>query len=294
MADSPDRVAKALKNTLDAHGYSFHYSVLRCCDELFSKKRSRWRFEVAEFPVDVKGDNSRIDFVLRGHGEFTDVVAYLVCECKRPNPAINHWAFVRAPYTRRGRNQRFTVFESIWLEEPSKRLLSAPLKFRDLVEPYDLAIELRGDPKGESCGPGRGAIEDAVTQALLGVGGLINFLKDHPHQLEERSVVIPVVFTTAQLFTSGVDLGGADLSTGKLPTDLVTARSSWLWYQYNLAVGMRHSAPKVMPDGGLSRSLGSVLEYQHARSIAIVGPDGIETFLQQMPNGLEDLEKLRP
>jgi hypothetical protein len=46
-----------------------------------------------------------------------------------------------------------------------------------------------------------------------------------------------------------------------------------------------------MPDGGLT-SLGSVLEYEHARSIAVVSASGIEAFLQQMPDKLPYVEGL--
>ena len=106
-------------------------------------------------------------------------------------------------------------------------------------------------------------------------------------------VGIPVIFTTARLYTSLVDLGAAELSTGTLPDGVNAVESHWLWFQYSLSSSLRHSAQKEMPDNGLT-SLGSVLEYQHARSIAVVSPGGIESFLQQMPNNLEDIESLRP
>jgi len=292
MADTSDRLGSALKNTLDSHGFSFHYAVVRYCEELFSARKSHWRFEVAEFPVELRDAATRIDFILHGKSQISGIAAYLVCECKRPNPAISQWAFARAPYTRRNRRQRFTVFEGIWIEPTTGRLISAPSKLRDLIEPYDLGIELRGDVKGEPQGAGRGAIEDAATQVLRGVSGLIDFFKDNPRVLSEQALVVPIVFTTARLFSSAVDLGTADLNTGKLPDGVSTEEAPWLWFQYNLSSSLRHSAPKEVPSGGLM-SLGSVLEYQHARSIAVVSPSGIEAFLQQMPTNLEDLEALK-
>ena len=154
---------------------------------------------MAEFPVETKGAATRIDFVLHGKSEFSGIAAYMVCECKRPNPAINQWAFVRAPYTRRNRRERFAVFEGIWIEPTTGLLISAPSKLRDLVEPYDLGIELRGEARGESQGAGRGAIEDAATQVFLGVNGLIDFFKDNPRVLTQQAIVVPVIFTTARL-----------------------------------------------------------------------------------------------
>lgn len=177
--DVVDRVSSALKKTLDSHGYSFQYSVVRYCEVLCNRGQSRWRFEVAEFPVDVNGADTRIDFVLRGASQWTNVDVYLVCECKRPNPAVSHWAFVRAPYTRPNRQQPFTLFESVYKAEGSSRMLSVPVKLRDLKAPYDLAIELRGDAKGDPQGTGRGAVDEAASQVLRGVGGLIDFFRDN-------------------------------------------------------------------------------------------------------------------
>jgi hypothetical protein len=142
-------------------------------------------------------------------------------------------------------------------------------------------------------GFGRGAIELAATQVLKGVSGLIDFFKNKPGLLNGQPLVIPVILTTAQLYESDVDLGSADLHTGTLAAESVKASEApWLWYQYNLSASLKHSAIPEAPEGGLT-SLGSVLEYHHSRSIAILGVTGIESFLKQLPDRLDATDPLR-
>ena len=128
--DAPSHIDQALKNTRS--GIPFQYAVVRYCDELFKKGGSRWRFEVAEFPVNVNGADTRIDFVLHGEGSWrAGYDAYLVCECKRPNPAIADWAFLRSPYSRRGRDARLTIFDAITVEEIDAEQVCAVGGFAD-------------------------------------------------------------------------------------------------------------------------------------------------------------------
>jgi len=291
---APSHIDRALRNTNS--GIPFQSAVVRYCEELFHRKASRWVFEVAEFPVSVNGADTRIDFVLYGKSTWANSPsAYLVCECKRPNPAIADWVFMRSPYRRRGGSARLAVFESIMVEPTTGRLHSAPRRLYDPSEPYDFGLVLKGAQKGDpnATESGRSAIEDTATQVCRGVGGLIDFFKNNPKVLDERALVVPVIFTTAHLHVSSVDLGAADLNTGKLPDSAQTSEVPWLWFQYNLSTTLRHTAQKIMPEAGLT-SLGSVLEYEHARSIAIVSPSGIESFLQEMPDKLDATDALSP
>lgn len=291
--DAPSHIDQALQNTRS--GIPFQSAVVRYCEELFHRGVSRWAFEVAEFPVNVNGADTRIDFVLYGKSAWGDHSAYLVCECKRPNPALSDWAFMRSPYWRRNRGARFAIFETIKVEATTGRVLSAPNRLFDPTEPYDVGLELKGATKGDANAKesGRGAIEDAATQVCRGVGGLIDFFKNNPTMLHGDVLVVPVIFTTAHLHVSPVDLGATDRNTGKLPDNVQTSKAPWLWFQYNLSSTLRHTAPKKMPERGLS-SLGSVLEYDHVRSLAIVSPSGIESFLQQMPDKLDATDPLIP
>ncbi len=90
-------------------------------------------------------------------------------------------------------------------------------------------------------------------------------------------VFVPAVFTTAQLSVANGDLSVTDLGTGLLPEEWGTLSSvPWLWYTHNQSPGLRHRLASAS-QGPVSISDALLAEY--ARTIAIVGPDGIDAFL---------------
>jgi hypothetical protein len=292
--DAADRISTAFRKALDASGFPFQHAIVRYCEELRSSGRSRWTVEVSEFPVDVQEKNTHIDFVLHGYHSESGRHAFLVCECKRPNPALN-WGFVRAQRVFRHRNQGLVIFESTWIEPTTGRVITSPIGLAERVDPYNIAVEIKTGEPGNAKGESRGAIESAATQVLRGLNGLIDVMKDHPRLLHDRTpaIVVPVIFTTAQVYTSEDDIAGtADRATGTLPANFSGTESRWLWFQYNLSTALRHTAPKDTPVAKVTK-LGTWLAFQSSRSIAIVSPTGVETFLEEMPSNLEDLEALK-
>ncbi len=94
-----------------------------------------------------------------------------------------------------------------------------------------------------------------------------------------RTDLLPVIFTTANLWGSDVDLSKAELESGK--SDLTGSRFEklpWLWYHYHLSPGLKHSSS---PDWRHT-DLGELMESEYIRSIAIVSPSGIESFLKHV------------
>ena len=53
-----------LRKVINRHGYAFQEAVLRRGQELFEARRSNWIFDSAEVPVEVRGAQTRIDFLL--------------------------------------------------------------------------------------------------------------------------------------------------------------------------------------------------------------------------------------
>ena len=78
-----------LQKRLDQHGYGFQYALIRHLRE----KGLSWYLQATEFPVEVGEKHTRIDFVLK----YGSRNVYLVAECKRANPALSNWCFIRAP-----------------------------------------------------------------------------------------------------------------------------------------------------------------------------------------------------
>jgi hypothetical protein len=269
------KVAGGLRKVLNRHGYGFHYSVLQRAASLHEERRSKWMFEVAELPVEVQGAGTRIDFILR---ERTRRL-YLLAECKRANPALSNWCFVRAPYYRRNQEEGRVVVEEARASLGGE-VFTRTSTLTSTKKLYHLGLEVRSGEKGDPSGSGRGAIEEAATQVCRGLSGMVNFLSAHPQilQFDQRDAFLPVIFTTARIWTSEVDLGSADLQTGELElgTTAVT-EEPWIWFQYHLSPGLKHS---ISADE-VPTELGDILDLKYVRTIAVVNSSGIENFLVQ-------------
>lgn len=263
-----------VRKVLGSHGYGFQYAVLRRAEELAAERRSRWVFEAAEFPVGKAESPIHIDFILRNE----DSTVYLVGECKRADPAHANWCFLKAPYTRRNSSEAELVFQEV-VYQAETLVAARPRTKHASLESTHLGFELRTGAKGEGSG-GRSAINDATTQVLRGSNGLLDHLfpEQRAYRGDRRNVVfVPVIFTTARLWVAKGDLSVADLTTGRLSEDWGELISMpWLWYTYNQSAVLRHKLPSAS-QGQLS--LSESLHAEYARTIAIVGSDGIDKFL---------------
>ncbi len=268
------KVEAGFNKILNSHGYGFHYAVLKRAAELYSEGKSTWKFEVAEFPVEIQGTPTRIDFILRRR---YGLPFYLIAECKRANPALSNWCFVRAPYTRRNQGLEGFTYERVKIGE--KRILLAYAQKHAVHDgPYHIGLEVKSNEKGDSIGSGRGMIEEASTQISRGLNGMVRFLSSSPQMLsaEQDASFIPVIFTTAQLWVSDIDLSSADLQTGNINiTEESFNRKKWLLYQYHLSPGLKHSFARTDEPSDLI----GLMEHQYVRTIGIVSPSGIEEFL---------------
>jgi hypothetical protein len=265
-----------LRKVLNAHGYAFQHSVVRRAEELFLGNRSSWIFEATEFPVRVNEFDTKLDVLLRNRGR----AQYLIGECKRANPGLSNWCFARAPYIKRG-DQVGIVFETL------RRYADSTVAARGKAlawekEVYQIAVELRSGDKGDSVGSaGRGAVEEAAGQVSKGVNGFAEFLaRKWPNLIDliEGTDVplIPVIFTTANLWVTAADLSSADLASGELPVEAVTAeKRKWLWFSYHVSPGLKHQLPVFEAPHDLS----DIFEADFIRTIAVVGPEGIDEFL---------------
>jgi hypothetical protein len=280
-------LSAGLTSTLDRHGHSFHYAILKHCQNLFSRlSEAAWTVEATEFPVQAGGVDTRIDFILRARSDQTPVTLFLACECKRANPALSSWCFARAPLMRRTRSHRAIVEI---LRRPHNQHMMAHAAAINSTKPYHLAFALKSGQKGDPHGEQRDVIDEAATQVLRGFNGLCDFM----HRNENISIpshgsmVVPVIFTTASLFTTEANLATAELSTGNLPAPAEVEPATWLWFQHHQSPSLSHSMMRYHPTTAM-QSLGGVLEVEHARSIAIVSVDGVESFLRSLAVGFPD------
>jgi len=79
---------------------------------------------------------------------------------------------------------------------------------------------------------------------MLHVSGFAKLLSQQPGLVPygglQQRLIIPVVFTTAQLWTSDVDLSSADLQSGHVdPSKIKLVARPWIAYQYHTSQGIR-------------------------------------------------------
>ena len=272
MASDPTKDFQAL---LNRHGYGFCYAVI----QHIGSNPLGWQFEVAEFPVDVQGKGTRIDFILRHRASN----AFVVAECKRANPATANWCFAKAPRSslRSQDELKFAVLERIARSDPSH-------PFRRVVDTryterlYHVAKEIRTGKKGESGGKNTDEIEGAVTQVLRGMNGLAEWTARNPGvlgDLSDREVAdfLPVIFATANLHTTDVDFSTTELETGNVDLSQHALQpADWLHYQYYQSPGLLNT---LESGGERASELAKALQAEYARTITIVSPSGIDDFL---------------
>lgn len=287
-------IRKCFETSLNEHGYSFQQSLLEKTQELYSPGRFGWSFEVSEFPVEVRGRGTRVDFVLRRHANGqSDQTVFMIAECKRANPAFSNWCFAKSHYSFRGQSKdsEYLLFESLNNGSPKDVngivddvVCGHKTILQESKNVYHEAVAVKGDAKIKgncfSSDPGSDAIERAASQVCQGLNGFINFLtlKRSVWQPKPPAILIPVIFTTANLWASDVNLSGAALDTGNLTLENSDLKKvSWLLYQYSLSPGIKHGVPSAPPR---TNSLSDILQAEYIRTIPVVSPRGIEAFLE--------------
>lgn len=278
-----NELRKSLITALNVHGYAFQNAVLKTAENLFDEKISPWVFEVAEFPVAVNGRQLHIDFILRNKHE----QSYFIAECKRCDPAISNWCFVKAPYVSRNlSNSGERIVREYIFKSRDSNIIRTGLQWIDRTsDVYRLSFELKCREKGEGL-YGRGQIKDAIAQVLLGLNGMIEFgvdaMKKGRRNLFKEdnrgnlyASFIPVIFTTAKLWVCDYDLSTADLESGKVNlAETELKERNWVFYQYAQSPDLKHAYSAA----GQESDIAHILYIDFTRTIPIVNASGIKEF----------------
>lgn len=269
-------------NAINRHGHAFQHRVIQEVIRLSKNGRTPWRFECSELPVreHPQAKGTRIDIVLRASDDrlSDEFNIYLVCECKRANPSLRDWCFCKAPLVHRKPppgGQRLIV-EYARKMPFLPRIVATGIQFHTIEQDaFHIGVELKGDEKGDPAGEGRGAIEAALTQVCRGMNGFVNHFYEAQLGPKWDGVFVPVIFTTAPLWVSSVSLATADLETGEIQdADLTSV--PWLYFQYHVSRGIKHSASSSVN----ATDLAQVLDKEYIRSVLIVSATGIEKMLR--------------
>ena len=279
-----EELRKSLNHALNVHGYAFQYSVLKAARNLHDTGFSPWVFEAAEFPVAINDKSLHIDFILRNKNES----AYLVAECKRCDPSISNWCFVKAPYVSRSISSggERVVRELLFKKRDSSQIRSGLQWIVRTNELYHLPFELKNREKGEGH-YGRGQINEAVTQVLRGLNGIVDLAVESEmnnrrafFKFDQRdnlyATFMPVIFTTANLWTCNSDISEADIDTGNIVLSAAKlTEKKWLFYQYSQSPDLKHSHTALRQDVDISK----ILYLDYTRTIPIVNAAAISDFL---------------
>lgn len=280
-------LARSFAKQLNKHGHGFHYAVLRKAQQLAKSGWSQWIFEVSEFPVSVASGGMHVDFILR----HPDRDLLLVAECKRSNPAHSRWCFARAPYLSREATSDSAILETLWYQHPRELLFHTPAvhgtPLRSSEPGYHLAIALTSGKEGDTNGDKRSEVLATATgQIARAVNGLVNTLAVRypvlPVAPDKRPVVsiLPVIFTTAELWTTELALDLTDLASGNIMAEeLRLERKGYVAYHYPMSPDLRHDVPDATAPP--YQTLGQILEREYMRTIFIVSVEGIEEFLHR-------------
>ena len=278
---------KGLTHSLNIHGYSFQYAVLKVASTCFENKTSPWAFEVSEFPVAINDFSTHVDFILRNKNE----PFYFIGECKRVNPAVANWCFVKAPYVSRDISTGERIVREVISVDPANKN-AQPKTCLDWIERskeiYRLGFEVKSSGKGEAT-YGRGQINEATTQVLKGLNGIISFFINHYNKNKNfplgkyvhniyRLAFMPVIFTTANLWVTDVNLNMADIKDGNIDVSSIQLKpKEWLFYQHSQSPNVKHSFGNLENSKGLS----DLLYFDYTRTIPIVNSSAIQTFFSQ-------------
>lgn len=269
----PTQLGSEFLNTLNRHGHAFHGAVWSKISDLHWSEGLPFVVEAGEFPVEVQGVSTRIDLVLRRRPDHF----YIVCECKRVNPALANWCFVKMPFPLDAITDGYDV-----VIETIRRDISAVhvegMRTFPTKDAFHVGFEVKTQVRGDSAGP-RNTIEEAATQVSRAANGFANFFLRRPKDIPLRETVriVPMIITTADLWVSDLDVRVTDLSSGEIRhADHKLRRVDHLWFQYHVSPTLKHARWAVRHD----KYLDYVLEREFLRSIAVVNPRGLDRFLR--------------
>ena len=280
-----NNVAEIVALALNEQGYLFQHKivqVLQSGDES-NGVRHNWFVEAEEVPVSLpNSEETRIDMVLR-HGPALGNPWRIVVECKRSSPEFKRWVFFGGGALCRNFSPR-DYYVEFFDESPDQAAPNQAAPMQHLVKQvgassecpvFDYGVEVKSErPETRRRASATNAIEDAFQQVILGQTGFALRLR----KVCERSFrLLPVVVTTAELFSADFSVDRVSLDRGMLqPADLSLKPMSWLAVNYRInAVICELSGITTTP----KRDLAADLLARQVRTVFVVQSAQVRQFL---------------
>lgn len=231
-----ERVTRQARSVLNSNGFSLQYSVI----EELKKSSQQWLFYGSEIPVTPRGKNTHIDCVFQDRsGSF-----FLIGECKRVQAGYADWVFVKTPLSSRKDTYCHLTLDELRESRNShasvvkKRI--GPCSYAVTEDVYGLGFRTKRSlpPGAVECQDSVNVINNCIEQVLRSTSGFINLLShifrpNNEVQYDYRYFFLPVIFTTAELWISEVNIAGADLETGNLAKVDEARKVPLVWFNYN-------------------------------------------------------------
>lgn len=207
---------------------------------------------------------------------------FIIGECKRAEPSKSNWCFVKAPYSGRNISNNELFFDETIQFEDKKNFRKCHTT-TDSKESYSLYFEIKADQqKGDGLGNNQNRIDSAISQVLRSTSGFMNFILSTNKEIiksNQPTYFISVIFTTAKLFTSEIDISQGDIETGLIDNSLININEvPCLWINHNRSPILSPNIPLDV-EKSMFGDLSYYLQQEFTRSIAIVNPSGMKNFL---------------
>ena len=263
-------VDQRLLKELNDSGYGFQHAVVEALGQF---QEGVWSVIDTEYPVANRGRTTDIDVLARCHQ-----VTLMVAECKRDESRLRRLAFCAAA----------GLASCAWHPVRIHRIAGGCLALKETRgleigqwRPVHIGLEVKtkaeGDPKGQAR-----SLRTAITQVQAGTNGLTTLLAQQKQMWGAASVMLlPVIFTTAHLYTTDADLSASDLETRLASWRHGDTRKVGV-AGYNVSPELMHELEPTAP----STSLQSLVRDRHARSIAIVSSTAVDRFLKTVADVL--------
>lgn len=276
-------LSNLLRNQINTHGYALPQRLAEIIRQLaIGGDMFPWQFQATEFPIEARNNSSRIDIVLKAKA--SDI--FLLIECKRINPAISNWCFVKNKYNKSLNTQQHFVAENIeFMPTHNHNIVNMKGKGKEILfdtnhKTYNLGFEIKSSAKGDPQGKARNEdLEKSLEQACRGMNGMIElFAKEwFSSNLEvHNAMLIPVVVTTADLFGTDVDLSKSILETGNYEDSIGLTQEEWVYFQYHQTPGIKHKYYNYPTE---PESVADILYREYTRTIPIVNASAFDKFL---------------
>jgi hypothetical protein len=279
---APDEMTfeELVAGALNEQGFLFQQKVAHVLRTASQKpvmeRQHKWRFEAVEVPVSLPdGQETRIDLVLR-YGDQDPCFWWVVVECKRALPDYKAWVFFGEP---QGEGQAFVetvaLSGSVSGNNPVPWLHHVlPTRLYQDAHIYQFGVECKVARSKAPRMSATDAIEGAMQQVTLSQAGLAIRLK-RARLLNFQ--MLPVVVTTANLYSSDIDPGNISLERGAIdPKQLKLKPREWLAVNYSIN-------DSVGEQGGVntnrSNNVGDELRSRQIRTVFVVQAANLESFL---------------